>query len=167
MSVRAGAESLRHAVTSGDGLLVGSIFGVAVGEAASGAPVAVRHKPRLLSDNGPRFIADDLARYLGKHGMDHVRGAPNHAQTQGKIERWHQTLKNCILLDNYFMPGELEAAIAAFVGHYNDHRYHESLGNLSPAGFCFGRGPAILAEGEKIKAKTIQHRRLIHQRQAA
>jgi len=52
---------------------------------------SVRHKPRLPSDNGPCYIADDLAKYLGKHGMDHVRAAPNHPQTQGKIERWHQT----------------------------------------------------------------------------
>ena len=62
--------------------------------------------------------------------MDHVRGAPNHPQTQGKIERWHQTLKNCILLENCYLEGELEAAIAAFVEYYNNHRYHDSLGNL-------------------------------------
>ena len=136
--------------------------------AASGCDsVTVLHKPRLLSDNGPCYIAGDLATYLGKHGMDHIRGAPNHPQTQGKIERWHQTLKNRILLENYYLQGELEAAIAAFVEHYNNHRYHESLGNLTPADVYFGRGTAILAEREKIKAQTIQNRRLIHQRQAA
>ena len=129
--------------------------------------VAVHHKLRLLSDNGPCYIADDLAKYLGKHGMVHVCGAPNHPQTQGKIERWHQTLKNRILLENYFLQGELEAAIAAFVENYNNHRYHESLGNLTPADVYLGRGPAILAEREKIKAQTIQTRRLSHQRQAA
>ena len=80
--------------------------------------------------------------------MDHVRGAPNHPQAQGKIERWHQTLKNRILLENYYLQGELEAAIAAFVEHYNNHRYHASLGNLTPADVYFGRGPAILAERE-------------------
>ena len=63
--------------------------------------------------------------------------------------------------------GELEAAIAAFVEHYNNHRYHESLGNLTPADVYFGRGPAILAEREKIKKLTIQNRRLNHQRHAA
>ena len=63
--------------------------------AASGCDsVTVLHKPRLLSDNGPCYIAGDLAEYLEEHGMAHVRGAPNHPQTQGKIERWHQTLKN-------------------------------------------------------------------------
>ncbi|MBB1493091.1 IS3 family transposase [Paracoccus sp. MC1854] len=136
--------------------------------AASGCDrVTVLHKPRLLSDNGPCYIASDLAEYLDQHGMDHVRGAPNHPQTQGKIERWHQTLKNRILLENYYLQGELEAAIAAFVEHYNNHRYHESLGNLTPADVYFGRGPAILAEREKIKKLTIQTRRLIHQRQPA
>ena len=135
--------------------------------AASGCDsVAVRHEPRLLSDNGPCYIADDLAKYLGKHGMDDVRGAPNHPQTQRKIERWHQTLKNPIVLENYFLQGELEAAIAAFDEHYNNHRYHESLGHLTPADVYFGRGPAILAERKKIKAQTIQNRRLIHHRQA-
>ncbi|NDH41302.1 MAG: IS3 family transposase [Gammaproteobacteria bacterium] len=128
---------------------------------------SVLQKPRLLSDNGPCYIAGDLAKYLEKNGMDHVRGAPNHPQTQGKIERWHQTLKNRILLENYYLEGELEAAINAFVEHYNHRRHHESLGNLTPADVYFGRGPAILAEREKIKVQTIQNRRLIHQRQAA
>jgi len=136
--------------------------------AASGCDsVTVLQKPRLLSDNGPCYIAGDLAKYLEKNGMDHVRGAPNHPQTQGKIERWHQTLKNRILLENYYLEGELKATINAFVEHYNHRRYHESLGNLTPADVYFGRGPAILAEREKIKVQTIQNRRLIHQRQAA
>jgi transposase InsO family protein len=136
--------------------------------AASGCDsVTVLQKPRLLSDNGPCYIAGDLAKYLEKNGMDHVRGAPNHPQTQGKIERWHQSLKNRILLENYYLEGELEAAINAFVEHYNHRRHHESLGNLTPADVYFGRGPAILAEREKIKVQTIQNRCLIHQRQAA
>jgi len=76
-------------------------------------------------------------------------------------------LENRILLENYYLEGELEAAITAFVEHYNHPRYHESLGNLTPADVYFGHGPAILAEREKIKTQTIQNRRLIHQRQAA
>ena len=95
---------------------------------ASGCDSAtVRHKPRLLSDNGSSYISGDLAKWLDERGMDHVRGAPNHPQTQGKIERWHQTLKNRVLLENYFLPGDLEAQIDAFVDHYNHRRYHESL----------------------------------------
>ena len=77
---------------------------------ASGLDEArVAHRPRLLSDNGSSYIAGDLAEWLEDHGIDHVRGAPLHPQTQGKIERWHQTLKNRILLENYYLPGDLEA----------------------------------------------------------
>ena len=99
--------------------------------------------------------------------MDHIRGAPYHPMTQGKIERWHQTLKNRILLDHYYLPGDLEAQIEAFVGHYNYRRYHESLGNLTPADVYFGRGQTILLERERIKRRTFKQRRLQHQKQAA
>ena len=70
---------------------------------------------------------------MENQGKNHTRGASYHPQTQGKIERWHQTLKNRILLENYYLPGDLEAQIDAFVGHYNHQRYHESLKNLTPA----------------------------------
>jgi putative transposase len=136
--------------------------------AASGCDRArVRHRPRLLSDNGPSYLAGELAAWLGDNGIEHVRGAPCHPQTQGKIERWHQTLKNRILLENHYLPGELEARVGAFVEHYNHHRYHESLDNLTPADVYLGRGQAILLERERIKRRTIRQRRLIHHSQAA
>ena len=116
--------------------------------------------PRLLSDNGPSYLADELAQWLEHKNMDHVRGAPYHPQTQGKIERWHQTLKNRILLENYFLPGDLKSQIESFVTHYNHQRYHESLNNLKPADVYFGRGQSILMERERIKQKTINQRRL-------
>ncbi len=135
---------------------------------ASGCDRAkVVHKPRLLSDNGSSYISDDLAEWLDDQSMEHVRGAPYHPQTQGKIERWHQTLKNRILLENYYLPGDLEAQLAAFVEHYNHRRYHESLNNLTPADIYFGRGQTILLERERIKRKTIEHRRLQHRDAAA
>ena len=136
-------------------------------EASGCASAKVRHKPRLLSDNGSSYISHDLAAWLEGQGMDHVRGAPNHPQTQGKIERWHQTLKNRILLENYYLPGALEQAVDAFVEHYNHRRYHESLGNLTPADVYNGRGQAILSERRKIKEQTLKQRRLLNQRQAA
>ena len=74
---------------------------------------AVVHRPRLLSDNGASYISGDLAEWLDKKNMRHIRGAPYHPQTQGKIERWHQTMKNRILLKNYFLPGDLEAKIGS------------------------------------------------------
>ena len=136
--------------------------------AASGCDQAVvQHKPRLLSDNGSCYISGDLAEWLGKQKMEHVRGAPLHPQTQGKIERWHQTMKNRILLENYYLPGELEQQIGVFVDHYNNHRYHESLNNVTPADVYFGRDKDILREREKIKKQTVQYRRLQHQKQAA
>lgn len=127
----------------------------------------VVHKPRLLSDNGSSYIAGELADWLDERNMRHTRGAPYHPQTQGKIERWHQTLKNRILLENYYLPGDLEAQIEAFVAHYNHRRYHESLNNLTPADVYFGRGQTILLEREKIKRRTIEHRRLQHRKNAA
>src|SRR5207237_220161 len=83
-------------------------------------------RPRVLSDNGSSYIAGDLAKWLDDRKIKHLRGAPYHPMTQGKIERWHQTLKNRILLENYFLPGDLETQIAAFVDDYNHRRYHES-----------------------------------------
>ena len=71
----------------------------------------VVHRPRLLSDNGSSYLSADLAKWLDDRKMQHVRGAPYHPMTQGKIERWHQTLKNRILLENYYLSGELEAKI--------------------------------------------------------
>ena len=99
--------------------------------------------------------------------MQHVRGAPYHPMTQGKIERWHQTLKNRILLENYYLPGELEARIGDFVAYYNHRRYHESIANLTPADVYFGRGQTILLERERIKRHTIESRRLNYRQIAA
>jgi putative transposase len=129
--------------------------------------VNVGHRPRLLSDNGSSYISADLAEWLEEKKIEHIRGAPYHPQTQGKIERWHQTLKNRVLLNNYYLPRELEAEIAAFVENYNHCHLHESLNNLTPADVYFGRGQQILEERERIKKLTIHNRRLQHQLKAA
>ncbi len=129
--------------------------------------VHVVHKPRLLSDNGASYVSADLAEWLQDKGMKHSRGAPYHPQTQGKIERWHQTLKNRILLENYFLPGDLKHQIEAFVDHYNHQRYHESLNNVTPSDVYFGRAQAILNKRERIKRKTLETRRLQHRKLAA
>jgi putative transposase len=136
--------------------------------AASGLDqMTVAHRPRLLSDNGASYVAEGLAQWLDQQKMEHVRGAPYHPQTQGKIERWHQTLKNRILLEHYYLPSDLERQVAAFVQHYNHARYHESLDNLTPADVYFGRARTILLERERIKRQTIANRRLQHQLRAA
>ena len=136
--------------------------------AASGLDqMTVVHRPRLLSDNGASYVAEDLAAWLNRQKIEHVRGAPYHPQTQGKIERWHQTLKNRILLEHYYLPGDLERQVAAFVAHYNHARYHESLDNLTPADVYFGRAETLLLERERIKRQTIANRRLQHHLHAA
>ena len=129
--------------------------------------VAADRRPRLLSDNGPSYLATELADWLDQHGMSHTRGKPYHPMTQGKIERWHLSLKSRILLENYYLPGDLERAVAAFVEHYNHSRYHESLDNLTPADVYFGRGERILATRREIKRRTIAERRRLHFAQAA
>ena len=135
---------------------------------ASGCDQAVvRHKPRLLSDNGSCYISGDLATWLKDQKMGHVRGAPFHPQTQGKIERWHQTMKNRVLLENYYLPGDLERQIGAFVEYYNNERYHESLNNVTPADVYFGRDKDIIRERKKIKRNTINQRLLQHFKKAA
>ena len=90
-----------------------------------------------------------------------------HPMTQGKIERYHRSMKNQILLENYYLPGQLEARLAEFVDYYNSRRYHESLNNLTPADVYFGRGPTILSRRENVKLKTIEGRRRLHHSIAA
>ena len=96
--------------------------------------------------------------------MDQIHGRPMHPQTQGKIERYHRTMKNVVKLDHYYAPEELEKALEKFVHYYNNERYHESLNNLTPADVYFGRGEAILQERERIKRKTLLERRKAYQR---
>ena len=105
---------------------------------------------------------------------DDVRGQsidlalePYHRQTQAKIERWHQTLQNRILLENYYLPGDLDNQISACVEHYHNQRYHESIGNVTPADAYFGPHTASIEKRNKIKQLTPQNRRLNHQSQAA
>ena len=124
--------------------------------------VKVKHKPRLLSDNGPSYISSELAHYLEDQNMTHTRGKPYHPQTQGKIERWHRSLKNQILLENYYFPDELQDRIRQFVDYYNHERYHESLNNLTPADVFNARGQSILDERKKIKHQTLAMRRRMY-----
>jgi len=124
--------------------------------------VKVKHKPRLLSDNGPSYIASELKDYLDSQNMVHTRGRPYHPMTQGKIERWNRSMKNQILLENYYLPGELQERIQRFVDYYNHERYHESLDNLTPADVFYGRGQTILDKREQIKLNTLAMRKQMH-----
>ncbi len=91
--------------------------------------------------------------------MGHTRGAPYHPQTQGKIERYHRSIKNVVKLEHDYFPGELETAIGDFVAYYNNERYHESLDNVTPADVYFGRQYAVLTQRSKIKRRTMRKRK--------
>jgi putative transposase len=120
--------------------------------------IRVRFRPRLLSDNGSAFISENLATFLKQYKLAHTRGAPYHPQTQGKIERWHRSMKNIVKLDLYFYPWELEQALGSYVDYYNQQRYHESLDNLTPADVYFGRREEVLSRRELIKQMTLKKR---------
>jgi transposase InsO family protein len=121
--------------------------------------IRVRHRPRLLSDNGPCYLSKELRAYLADHQIEHTRSAPFHPMTQGKIERYHRSMKNVVLLQNYFTPWELERELADFIVYYNTERYHEALDNLTPADVYLGRAPEIQARREQIKQATLAVRR--------
>ena len=129
--------------------------------------VRVEHKPRLLSDNGSCYVAKDLAEYLREHEIGHTRGRPYHPMTQGKIERYHRSMKNVVRLENHYSPWELERAIARFVEYYNHERLHEAIGNVTPDDMYHGRQRAILTRPEKIKRLTLERRKKEHLRNAA
>jgi len=137
-------------------------------DALDAAGLAEKQRPRLLSDNGPCYVSGELKGWLAENGMTHTRGKPYHPMTQGKIERWHRTMKDRILLEHYYMPGDLRQKIETFVTHYNTRRYHESLNNLTPEDVWLGRGQSILDQRRKIKEETLNLRKQLHfQKKAA
>ena len=90
--------------------------------------------------------------------MKQVHGKPMHPQTQGKIERYHRTMKNVVKLNHFYHPEELIEALSEFVENYNNKRYHESLNNLTPADVYFGRSDKILEQSAFVKQEAINKR---------
>jgi len=123
-----------------------------------------KNAPKLLSDNGAAYISNDLAQYLDQWNIRHIRGRPLHPQTQGKIERYHRSMKNIVKLDNYYSPGQLKLKMKDFVQYYNNERYHESLQNLTPADVYFGRAQKRLKRRKIVKLKTLNERKKINQK---
>jgi putative transposase len=101
--------------------------------------VKVRHHLRPLSENGPCYVSHEVKRYLQRRRIEHIQGAPYHPMTQGKIERYHRSMKNVTMLQNYYYPWDLEQAIQDFVDYNNHQRYRESLDNRMPEDVNFGR----------------------------
>ena len=119
----------------------------------------VVHRPRLLSDNGACYVSKALKQYLDLEGIAHTRGKPYHPMTQGKIERYHRSMKNILLLENYYSPDELKDQISLFIDHYNNERYHEAINNLTPADVYCGKGREILTRRARIKKNTMLQRK--------
>lgn len=131
-----------------------------VGQAIKLAGLEKMHKPKLLSDNGSCYIASELKKYLKKANIKSIHGKPHHPQTQGKIERYHRSMKNVVKLNNYYCPDELKEAIAQWVSYNNNERYHESLDNVTPSDVYYGRQEEILKRRELIKQRSIRIRRM-------
>lgn len=126
------------------------------------APVLTR--PALLTDNGSGYISRAMADFLRAHGLRHLRARSHHPQTIGKIERWHRTMKDDVMLVVRVTPDELCGAIAAFVEYYNGRRYHEAVGNVTPDDVYHGRRDAILTRRKRLKIRTLVARRQHYRR---
>ena len=119
-------------------------------------------RPRMLSDNGSAYVSGHLKQYLKEESIEHIRSAPFHPMTQGKIERYHRSMKNVLLLEHYYSPDELRKRLTEWVDYYNHQRYHESIDNVRPADAYWGRQAQIVAERKKIKQRTMAQRRKSH-----
>jgi len=135
-----------------------------IGQALDKTGLQEDKRPRLLSDNGSCYVSNEFKKFVKDEKMGHVKGAPYHPQTQGKIERYHRTMKNVVKLENYYFPDDLRARLQEFVDYYNNHRYHESLGNITPADVYFGRNKEILSRRSEVKNKTLKERRNLNEK---
>ena len=129
-------------------------------EALLKSNISPKQRPKLLSDNGSSYIADDFKTFLKGQKIKHIRGRVRHPQTQGKIERYHLSMKSVVKQNVYYFPEELEQAVAQYVHHYNYERYHESLSNTTPADVYFGKANRIIERRNKIKQQTLKDRKL-------
>ena len=121
--------------------------------------VPIADRARLLSDNGPGYVSRAFRDYLGLVGIKNILASPFHPRTNGKLERYHQTLKRDVNQLPYEMPSDLEAAIAGFVSYYNYRRYHKALGNVTPSDVLRGKREDILRRRREVQARTVQRRR--------
>ncbi len=127
-------------------------------DATGMSEVPLEDRTRLLSDNGSGYVSRAFRNYLRLVGIRHILAAPYHPQTNGKLERYHKSIKNEVNQVPYEVPGDLEVAIAGFVDYYNHRRYHKALGNVTPDDVLRGRREGILIRRREVKAQTLQWR---------
>jgi transposase InsO family protein len=124
-------------------------------------------RPRIISDNGPQFIARDFKEFIRIAGMTHVRTSPYYPQSNGKIERWHKSLKSeCIRPGTPLTPEDGRRLIQQYVGHYNTVRLHSAIGFVTPADMLVGRQKAI-HEARDHKLEEARRQRQLRRQQAA
>lgn len=121
-------------------------------------------RPKILSDNGSCYVSHDIKSFMKEKGITQIHGAPMHPQTQGKIERYHRSMKNVVKLHHYYSFSDLQRAIDEYIEYYNNERYHESLNNCTPASVYNGTHHKILEQRKILKQKSMQKRRRNHQR---
>jgi putative transposase len=121
--------------------------------------VPVENRTRLLSDNGAGYVSRAFGDYLNLVGIGHILAAPYHPQTNGKVERYQQSLKKQVNQLPYDFPSQLERAIADFVDYYNYRRYHKAIGDVTPTDVLHGRREEILKRRRDVRIITINRRR--------
>ena len=103
--------------------------------------------PRIISDNGPQFIAKDFKEFIKVSGMTHVKTSPYYPQSNGKLERYHRTIKStCIRVNTPLSLGNVQLLVTDFVDHYNNKRLHSAIGYIAPIDKLQGRAETILAQ---------------------
>ena len=119
-----------------------------------------KEKPRIISDNGPQFIAKDFKEFIRISGMDHVKTSPYYPQSNGKIERWHQSLKReCIRPKCPLSLQEATRIVGDFVGHYNTQRLHSAIGYITPKDKLAGRAEKVFFERDRKLHEARQRRK--------
>ena len=139
--------------------MTGEDFVEVLEDACQKAGVSYGEMPNLVSDRGPALISDELGDYLEIKGIHHILASPYHPQTNGKIERYHKSLKTVVKLYIYDCPNELKKEIGKFISYYNKKRYHESLGNVTPDDVFYGRREKIIKERREKRRWTFEKRK--------